>query len=383
MRLIEGEPVAGRFLDRPNRFVINCEVDGRVVAAYLPNPGRLWELLKPGVKLLLAPNGPTLKLPYTVMALEKEGIPILLHTHKTNDVAEHLLRKGLVPGLENATIVRREATFGKSRFDFLLERVGQPFLLEVKNCTLFWGSLAMFPDALTDRGSRHLLDLARHARDGMEAGVLFVVNWPHARYFMPEHHTDLAFCQNLLKVRKAISIRALAVSWQEDLSLSDEVRELTIPWDVIERQAKDRGSYIVILRLDRDRLITVGELGEVFFRKGFYLYVGSAMKGLTARMERHRRLTKTLFWHIDYLRAQADIVKILPIRSPHRMECVVAQAVREVTQWSIKGFGCSDCRCESHLFGTEQDPLSHAPFIDALYGLRMSHLERQLVDAHR
>ncbi len=366
------------FIDRPNRFVVNCQVGGRVTAAYLPNPGRLWELFRPGADLLLARNRGAVKFPYTATAVIKDGVPILLHTHKTNDVAEHLLRRRLVPGLEDAVVVRREATYGNSRFDFLLERRGRPFLLEVKNCTLFWRSLAMFPDALTDRGSRHLLDLAGHARDGMGAGVLFVVNWPHARFFMPEHHTDLAFCQNLLTVGRGIMVKAVTVSWNDDLGLSDDVRELTIPWDAIETHARDRGSYLVILRLREDRRITVGELGEIPFRKGFYLYVGSAMKGLTARVERHRRLTKTLHWHIDYLRAQAEVVKVLPIRSPQRIECAVARAVEGVTQWSVKGFGCSDCRCESHLFGLDDNPLSSTPFVDMLYGLRMADLEQQL-----
>jgi sugar fermentation stimulation protein A len=236
----------------------------------------------------------------------------------------------------------------------------------------------MFPDALTDRGSRHLLDLAAHTRDGMDTGVLFIVNWPHARYFMPEHHTDLSFCQNLVKVHTEIMVKAVSVSWKEDFTLSNDTTELAIPWNMIEEYAKDCGSYIVILKLKEDRSIRIGELGETPFNAGYYLYVGSAMKGLTARMERHRRLTKTLFWHIDYLRAHAEVVKILPIRSPRKIECEVAGAAKAIAQWSVKGFGCSDCRCESHLFGMEGNPLASPSFVDTLYGLRMDDLERQL-----
>jgi sugar fermentation stimulation protein A len=377
MRLCEGDPVRATFINRPNRFVVNCEIDGSRIAAYLPNPGRLWELLFPGVTLLLSRNTRSEKLPYTVLALEKDGIPILLHTHKTNDAAEWLIRERLIPGLEDAVIVRREATFGESRFDFLLERQGRPFILEVKNCTLFWGRLAMFPDALTDRGSRHILHLAGLARDGMGAGVLFIVNWPHARFFMPEHHTDLAFCQNLLKVRSRIMVKAVAVSWEKDLTLGREVRDLEIPWEMVARYERDRGSYIVALRLDRDRTIRVGESHEIAFRKGFYLYVGSAKRGLTARTDRHRRLTKAKFWHIDYLREHAEVVKIFPVRGPEDLECRLAEALRPLAGWSVKGFGSSDCTCESHLFGMEENPLDVPAFIDMLYDFRMGRIERE------
>jgi sugar fermentation stimulation protein A len=111
-----------RFLARSNRFVLRCDLDGKTIDAYLPNPGRLWELLLPGCVLYLARNRGGVKLPYTVVAMEKDGIPILLHTHLANDAAETLLRRGLVPGLEDARILRREATFGDSRSIFSSRR---------------------------------------------------------------------------------------------------------------------------------------------------------------------------------------------------------------------------------------------------------------------
>lgn len=381
MQIIKDELKTAVFRKRPNRFVVECTIGGRPVSAYLPNPGRLWELLIPGCRLYVKKNSPSVTMPYTVLAVEKEGMPVLLHTHMTNDVAGMLLKRKLVPGWEDAEIVRREAAFGESRFDFLLRRGREEMVLEVKNCTLFRDRLAMFPDAVTRRGSRHLLGLHRLSGKGVQTGVLFVVQWPRAEYFMPEHHTDLEFAQNLLKVRDRVDIKAVSVRWNGDLSLDGMVRELTMPWEKIAKEAKDSGSYIVILYLDRDARIEIGELGTIPFRKGYYLYAGSAKRGLTKRIERHRRLRKNLFWHIDYLREKASFRKALPVRTSEDLECAIAADLRKIADWSVKGFGSSDCRCESHLFGMENDPVQLPAFIRMLYDYRMGRIERELTHA--
>ncbi|OPY72595.1 MAG: Sugar fermentation stimulation protein A [Syntrophorhabdus sp. PtaU1.Bin058] len=381
MQIIKDELKTAVFRKRPNRFVVECTIGKRPASAYLPNPGRLWELLVPGCRLYVRRNSPSVRMPYTVLAVEKEGKPILLHTHMTNDVAETLLKRKLIPGWEDAEIVRREAAFGESRFDFLLRRGRQEMVLEVKNCTLFRDRLAMFPDAVTRRGSRHLRGLYRLAGEGIQTGVLFVVQWPRAEYFMPEHHTDLEFAQNLLKVHDTVDIKAVSVRWNGDLSLDGTVRELIIPWEKIAKEAKDSGSYIVILYLDRDARIEIGELGTIPFRKGYYLYTGSAKRGLTKRIERHQRLRKNLFWHIDYLRGKTSFCKALPVRTSEDLECAIAADLRKIADWSVKGFGSSDCRCESHLFGMENDPVQLPAFIRMLYDYRMGRIERELTHA--
>ncbi len=378
MRIIKGKLETAQFVERPNRFVVYCEQEGNPVTAYLPNPGRLWELLFPGCTLYLKKNGSMAKIPYTVMAVEKDGKPVMLHTHLTNDVVEMLLRKRLLPGFEDADIVRREATFGDSRFDFLLERGGKELVLEVKNCTLFADKLAMFPDAVTERGSRHLTGLLALQKKGADAGVLFVVQWPRARYFMPEYHTDFEFSKVFQLCRDKLLVKAVALTWQKDLSLDEEVRELTIPWEMIERKVHDKGCYIVILRLEKDSEIEVGGLRSIFFRKGYYLYAGSAKKALTKRIERHQRSRKNLFWHIDYLREKASFYKGLPIRTSDDIECALASDLTKIADWSIAGFGCSDCSCRSHLFGVEEDPIKSSNFIEMLINYRIKSVEKEL-----
>ncbi len=381
MKVIKGKITTATFISRPNRFVVRCADDTKPITAYLPNPGRLWELLVPGCTLYLKQNNTAARIPYTVMAVEKNRIPIMLHTHLANDVVEILLRKHLVPGLENTKIIRREVVFGDSRFDFLLQKNGKELVLEVKNCTLFHNRLAMFPDAVTERGSRHLAGLIELSKQGVDTGVLFVVQWPYAQYFMPEFHTDLEFSRVFLKCRHRILVKAVSFAWEKDLSLADHVRELVIPWEMIEDNAHDRGCYVVILRLDRDTEITVGELGKIQFRKGYYLYAGSAKKSLTKRIERHRRLRKNLFWHIDYLRKKTAFHKGLPIRTSEDIECALASDLRKIADWSIPHFGCSDCSCESHLFGMDRDPLASTQFIEMLYSYRIKSMEEKLTDA--
>jgi sugar fermentation stimulation protein A len=295
-----------------------------------------------------------------------------------NRVVQWLLTKQAIPGLENANILRHEVAFGRSRFDFLLEKDGKPFLLEVKSCTLFENDIALFPDAVTDRGRRHLLELAEKARRGIPGGVVILINWPGVRYFLPDYHTDPEFARTFLEVRNDITFIPVAVSWNEDLSLAPKVRPATIPWELIEREAGDCGSYILILHLESDRTIAVGMLGSRHFHRGYYLYVGSAKKNLARRIERHLRKRKHFHWHIDYLRDRADSVSALAIRSREHLECTLANALRDIAHWTVPGFGSSDCGCETHLFGMTQDPANDAAFIDILQYFRIGRLGKQL-----
>ena len=366
-----------RFLSRPNRFLIHCQRKGRILSAFLPNPGRLQELLLPGcnIHLVREEKSSSRKTRYTAVAVDRDGQPIMLHTHRTNEVARYLLRERKIPGLENARMVRSEVRVGRSRFDFLLEEENKGILLEVKSCTLVGERVAMFPDAVTERGTRHLGELAKISEEGIRAVFLFIVHWPFAKIFMPDFHTDINFSQTLLRVRDRVEVIPVSVRWAEDLSLSPDVNLLNIPWDAIEEEAKDRGSYLLILNLKRDRKIDVGKLGKVLFRKGFYIYVGSAMANLSKRMERHRHLRKRHHWHIDELRAVTQFHSVLPIRSSERIECQVAKAMSEIAEWSVPRFGSTDCSCDSHLFGMSADPLHSGNFHKLLQYFRMDRFQ--------
>ena len=214
------------------------------------------------------------KTRYTVVAVERDGRPLFLHTHMTNRVAKYLIENSRISALADAEIVGSEVTVGRSRFDFLLRERGRLLYLEVKSCTLYGNGVAMFPDAVTERGRKHLLELAEMARQGMRAVVLFVVHTPLVRWFMPDYHSDIAFSRTLMEVRDTVDILAVSVTWQSNFSLAPKVRELTIPWTFLDSEIDDRGGYLLLLRLSRRRLIKIGQLGSLLFAPGHYIYVG-------------------------------------------------------------------------------------------------------------
>jgi sugar fermentation stimulation protein A len=372
-----------RFIDRPNRFLIRCRIEDRIIQAFLPNPGRLHELLLPGCTVYVTkePPSPTRKNAFTAVAVEREGLPIVLHTHQTNRVAEELINRGKVPGWEKARVIDREIRIGHSRFDLLVEHHKKEWLVEVKSCTLFGERTAMFPDAVTERGARHLRELAELSREGRETAVLFIVHWLRADFFLPDYHTDLAFSQTLLACRDQVEIIPLGVEWKADLSLGNRVKRLEIPWALIQREAQDRGSYLLILKLKRSSTLEFGRKeNRQFFPAGYYVYVGSAMKNLTQRLERHRRLRKNKFWHIDYLRETSEFIAALPVRSSEDLECPIAERMCTIGGWAIHGFGASDCHCPSHLFGMEDDPFHSKGFRELLQDFRMDRLGAQLLE---
>jgi sugar fermentation stimulation protein A len=364
------------FIDRPNRFLVRCLKDKGEITAYLPNPGRLQELLLPGRSLYLTLDSTSSqrKYPYTVVAVERGGIPIMLHTHKTNTVAQYLVDKGKVPGLEGARVIGKEISVGHSRFDLLIDHEGQEILTEVKSCTLVGNRIAMFPDAITERGARHLRELAELSENGRKTAVLFVIHWPRTEYFLPDFHTDLHFARTMVACKGKVRFFPVSVRWEKDLSLNSKTRLLTIPWNFIKREAEDRGSYLLILKLREGKTIPIGKLGKIVFPPGYYIYVGSAMTNLTARVERHRRLRKNHHWHIDYLRQQVEFQTALPVRSSVSLECPMAEAMKKIADWEIPDFGSSDCSCSTHLFGMKADPFDSSEFIDLIQYFRMDRL---------
>ena len=369
-----------KFAERPNRFVVFCQhrTLGRI-KAFLPNPGRLWELLFPGVTLYLTRNKPKPRngdappaTEFTVVAVQRDGRPVFLHTHWTNQAARWLLENHRIPQLAKADVAGAEVRHGRSRFDFLMRQGRRDFFLEVKSCTLFGNRVAMFPDAVTARGRRHMQELAELETPGPRPCVLLLVQTQEIDWFMPDYHTDLAFSQTFLDVRRRLRILPVGVRWDERLRMGSDVKPIEIPWSYLRREVHDRGSYLLLMRLDQPLRIAVGCLGEINFAAGHYVYIGSAMQNLTARLARHGRRRKKLHWHVDYLRQHAAEVTPLPIRSSKRLECELAAAFGRLMKPVVPGFGCSDCKCDTHLLWQHDTPLDSRPFHELLQRYRMA-----------
>lgn len=355
---------AGRFLDRPNRFVCHAEVNGKTVLCHMPNPGRMRELLFPGSTLYLTPNRPGLRTAFRVVGIEKgkNRDIFYLDTTKANDVAAFLVENHRIPGWEDYDLLNREVTMGDSRFDLLLgnQRTGEVFPVEVKSCSLAGEKGAMFPDAPTERGEKHLSHLVRMAGEGQHAGLLVLVHYGKAEWFLPNYHTDLELSRTFLKGMDSLDWKAAVIPWTKEFTMPQSVRLIGSSKKALEEEMGNAGDYMIVLRLKAPKTIAVGSLGPVPFAEGYYVYVGSAKKNLDQRMAHHRVLRKKMHWHMDYLRKETDFVGAIPIRTCDDLEHDLARALSEIADWDVPEFGCSDCHCRSHLFGFRENPM-HLP----------------------
>jgi sugar fermentation stimulation protein A len=192
---IEGNQIEGRFVARDNRFRVTVEVAGQHVWAHLPNSGRLGELLVPGYRAILIERpGAHRKTGYDLSLVEMEGRWVSVDARLPNDLVEEALRAGQLQPLDGYSVIRREIVYGRSRFDFLLEANDRPpCLVEVKSITLVVDGLGCFPDAVTARGRKHLLELAQAAEAGYRAVTVFVVQREDATGMRPHDESDPNF----------------------------------------------------------------------------------------------------------------------------------------------------------------------------------------------
>jgi len=130
-----------------------------------------------------------------------------------------------------------------------------------------------------------------------------------------------------------------------------------------------KGAYVLIIRLSRRATIRVGALGAVRFAAGDYAYVGSALGGLERRIARHLRADKRPHWHIDHLLAHARVVEVVRVPARERQECAIARELAARLD-GVAGFGCSDCRCASHLFVSDDSEALRAAVAAAVTAVR-------------
>lgn len=193
--------VPGRFLARPNRFIAHIEIDGKAEICHVKNTGRCRELLPEGATVYCADClSPTRKTRYDLIAAEKGSRLINMDAQAPNAAARQWLEQG---GLGEIAQLRAEHTFGSSRFDFSFVKDGRQCFLEVKGVTLENNGVCAFPDAPTQRGTKHLQELARLSRAGYGAYVLFVIQMSEVKYLHPNDDTDPIFAQALRHAAQA------------------------------------------------------------------------------------------------------------------------------------------------------------------------------------
>ena len=197
------------FRSRPNRFIAKVEVDGNEETVHVKNTGRCRELLVPGRTVWLEESSnPARKTKYDLVAVDKAGLMVNMDAQAPNKVfAEWALAGHFIPGL---TLLKAETVWGSSRFDFYWEAGEEKGFVEVKGCTLEESGHARFPDAPTQRGVKHLRELAAAQREGYTCAVCFVLQMKGCHTFSPNEATHPEFAAALREAAEA-GVRVLAV----------------------------------------------------------------------------------------------------------------------------------------------------------------------------
>ena len=197
------------FLERPNRFIAHCTVDGMLETVHVKNTGRCRELLVPGATVYLEKSSnPNRKTAYDLVTVETPFGLVNMDAAAPNQVAGELLRAGAI--LSSPTLVQPEVRFGASRLDFYAENDRQRLFVEVKGVTLRQGEWAVFPDAPTVRGTKHMGELVQAVAQGYRAMALLIVQMGGCTAFRPNRETDPAFCRALRDAQAAgVEVRAV------------------------------------------------------------------------------------------------------------------------------------------------------------------------------
>lgn len=221
--------VQGKFVSRPNRFTATVIINGKEQTVHVKNTGRCRELLIPDCTVWLTESdSPKRKTKYDLVVVEKQRdgkMPLLINMDSQIPnavVCEWLPHSGL---FSNRAIIRREVTYGSSRFDIYVEDDDRKAFIEVKGVTLEHDGIVMFPDAPTERGIKHLRELSECINDGYEAYLIFVIQMNNVREFRPNDSTHKAFGYALRQAaQNGVTILARECYVTPDtLKLADEV----------------------------------------------------------------------------------------------------------------------------------------------------------------
>ncbi|MBU3192177.1 DNA/RNA nuclease SfsA [Clostridium bowmanii] len=224
---IDKKVIIAEFIKRPNRFQAYVKLNGEELMVHVPNTGRCREILVPGSKVLLREEvNPTRKTLYDLIAGYKDNKIINIDSQIPNKVVDEALKNKKIGHLAKYNIIQREKTFGNSRFDFKLSNdIGEEYYLEVKGVTFEVDGKSMFPDAPTDRGRKHLLELIETKKMGFGAGVLFLIQMDKIKNFSPYDDMDKAFGDALrLAYKSGVNIFAYECEVGENfITLNNQV----------------------------------------------------------------------------------------------------------------------------------------------------------------
>ncbi|MGI6189903.1 MAG: DNA/RNA nuclease SfsA [Clostridiales bacterium] len=224
--------VPGIFLSRDNRFIAKCEVNGVTEIVHVKNTGRCRELLIPGAAVYLEQHdNPLRKTRYSLIAVQKGSMLVNIDSQAPNKVLHEALKEGAgLPGLNGEIVsIKAETVYGNSRFDFYIETKNQKAFIEVKGVTLENQGVAMFPDAPTQRGVKHIEELTAAADEGYLSYVVFVAQMKGICCVMPNDAMHAEFGKALREAQKAgVHILAYDCFVKPDEIIMDEMIEVVL-----------------------------------------------------------------------------------------------------------------------------------------------------------
>ncbi|MGI6677631.1 MAG: DNA/RNA nuclease SfsA [Dehalobacterium sp.] len=220
------------FLHRPNRFIARVLIDGKEEVVHVKNTGRCRELLQTGADVILEKSSnPNRKTKYSLIAVYKGDLLINIDSQAPNTVVFEGIRNNRIPEIHPVTILKKEMSFGRSRFDLYFENdMKQQGFIEVKGVTLENQGVAMFPDAPTLRGTKHIQEMIRAVEEGYQGYIFFLVQMKRINYFTPNTLMDPKFSEALSEAHQAgVQILAYdALVTEKSLILGDKIKTLLL-----------------------------------------------------------------------------------------------------------------------------------------------------------
>ncbi len=201
----ESKLIAGVFIKRYKRFFADIQIKNKIITAHCPNTGSMEGLLKKGNKVWITKtNNPNRKLKYTLQIIESNSSKVGINTHLTNKIFFEALKKNKVKEIKKDVFIKPEVKFGdNTRFDFLIKKKDFKAFLEVKNVTLSRQyKVAEFPDAITTRGTKHILELLKAKKKGFEIYIIYIVQREDCNQFKIANDIDKEYSNLLVKALK-------------------------------------------------------------------------------------------------------------------------------------------------------------------------------------
>lgn len=198
------------FISRPNRFIAEVLVNGENEKIHVRNTGRCKEILIKGTKIYIEKsNNPDRKTKYSLISAYKDNMLINIDSQVPNKVVYDAINDNKIVELNNVDFLKREVSYKNSRFDIYYEKKDVKGFIEVKGVTLEKNGIAMFPDAPTERGTKHIYELIKSIEDGYKSYIFFLIQIDDINKFTPNKFTDPEFAK-ALKLAKEKNVTILA-----------------------------------------------------------------------------------------------------------------------------------------------------------------------------